>query len=48
MYGQPVQDTYDGVVANTLSLLKGWTLDQRAATLKEEAKAVEVRTLRAF
>jgi hypothetical protein len=37
-YGKPVQDTYDDVVANTLSLLKGWTVDARANKVRSELK----------
>merc|ERR1712046_43102 len=33
-YATPVQDTYDDVVANTLSLLKGWTMDARATKVR--------------
>jgi hypothetical protein len=43
-YGGPIQDTYDGVVGNTLSLLKGWTLDERAARIVVENKIAEETT----
>lgn len=42
-YSGPVQDTYDKVVANTLSLLRGFTLDERTARLREQDKAKEVK-----
>ncbi|KAJ1440875.1 hypothetical protein B484DRAFT_131217 [Ochromonadaceae sp. CCMP2298] len=42
-YGGPVQSTYDRVVHNSLDLLRGMTLDERARRLREQAKAKEVR-----
>jgi hypothetical protein len=39
-YAGPVQDTYSGVVENTLELLKGWTVDERAHRLKDESTAL--------
>ena len=39
-YAGPVQDTYAGVVDNTMELLKGWSLDERAHRLKDETSAL--------
>jgi len=46
-YGGPVQSTYDRVVHNSLDLLRGMTLDERARRLREQAKAKEVKKRKA-
>jgi len=38
-YGEPVQETYNNVVSNTLSLLQSWTADERARRVKQEIQA---------
>jgi hypothetical protein len=40
-----VQDTYDKVVSNTLQLLRGVSLDERASKLNEQFKRTEVEYL---
>jgi hypothetical protein len=46
-YGVPVQNTYDDVVSNTLSLLKGWTVDARANKVRTELKAENTKKTKA-
>mmetsp|Transcript_28932 Transcript_28932/g.29272 ORF Transcript_28932/g.29272 Transcript_28932/m.29272 type:complete len:362 (-) Transcript_28932:16-1101(-) len=41
VYAAPVQDTYDSVVANTLSLLRGVTLDERGEIQNERERQEE-------
>jgi hypothetical protein len=41
----PLQGTYDKIVSNTLNLLRGMSLDERASRLREQYKAREVRLL---
>lgn len=38
-----MQDTYDKVVANTLSLLRGFTLDERTARMREQQQSKETK-----
>ncbi len=40
-----MQDTYDKVVSNTLQLLRGVSLDERASKLNEQFKRTEVEYL---
>ena len=46
-YAVPVQETYDDVVANTLSLLKGWTVDARAEKVRTQLKAEQAKKKKA-
>lgn len=39
VYAQPVQRTFDNAVASSLSILRGFTLDDRAATLQRQYQA---------
>ena len=41
-YAGPVQSTYDQIVTNSLSLLRGMSLDERASKLRDQFKAKEV------
>ena len=41
-YAGPVQATFDDVIANSLSLLRGFTLDERANRIKEHFKVTDV------
>jgi hypothetical protein len=41
-YAGPVQDTYDTIVTNSLSLLRGMSLDERASKLRDQFKSREV------
>ena len=45
-YVVPVTKTFDNVVANNLSLLRGWSLDERARRVQEETKQKEAATRR--
>ncbi len=38
-YGAPIQESFDNVVSNTLTLLKSWTVDERARRIKQEMQA---------
>mmetsp|Transcript_13503 Transcript_13503/g.22525 ORF Transcript_13503/g.22525 Transcript_13503/m.22525 type:complete len:181 (+) Transcript_13503:30-572(+) len=46
-YAGPVQSTYDKIVDNSLQLLRGVTLDERARRLREQYKAREVKKRKA-
>lgn len=46
-YAGPVQDTFDNIVANSLQLLRGATLEERASRVKEHFKVAEVCGLHA-
>jgi hypothetical protein len=41
-YAGPVQSTYDTIVHNSLSLLRGMSLDERASKLRDQYKTREV------
>ena len=41
-YAAPVQQTFDTVVAGTLSVLRGFTLEERAARIKDHFKVADV------
>ena len=41
-YSDPVIETYDNVVSNTLSLLRGWTMDERARLVRSVFKEKDV------
>jgi hypothetical protein len=41
-FAVPMQSTYDKIVENSLGLLRGMSLDERAAQLREQFKAKEV------
>jgi hypothetical protein len=41
-YAGPVQSTYDTIVNNSLSLLRGMSLDERASKLRDQYKTREV------
>jgi hypothetical protein len=43
-YAGPVQSTYDTIVNNSLSLLRGMSLDERASKLRDQYKTREVNT----
>lgn len=43
-YAGPVQSTYDTIVGNSLSLLRGMSLDERASKLRDQFKSREVLT----
>ncbi len=38
-YAGPVQDTYDDVIANSLSLLRNMSLDERVHRMQDDVKA---------
>lgn len=44
-YSRPVQDAYDDVVSNSLSLLRNMTLDERVNRMQESASNKMVRYL---
>jgi hypothetical protein len=44
-YAGPVQQTYDDVIANTLSLLRNLTLDERVHRMQEEVHQKKVWSL---
>lgn len=44
-YGGPIQETYDDVVANTLSLLRNMTLDERVHRMQEAVNQNKVRVV---
>jgi len=46
-YAGPVQSTYDQIVTNSLSLLRGMSLDERASKLRDQFKAKEVKKKKA-
>ena len=41
-----MQSTYDQIVTNSLSLLRGMSLDERASKLRDQHKAKEVSSVR--
>lgn len=41
-YAKPVQFTYDNIVSNNLETLRGFTLDERAARIRDQYKQKEV------
>ena len=47
-YAQPFQETYDDVIANSLSLLRNLTLDERVHRMQEAVHQKKVRTLFVF
>lgn len=44
-YAGPVQSTYDQIVTNSLSLLRGMSLDERASKLRDQHNSKEVRSV---
>lgn len=40
-----MQSTYDKIVENSLALLRGFTLDERASKLRDQSKAREVSAI---
>lgn len=40
-YATPVQNTYDNIVGNTLGILRGFTLEERASKLHDQFKKTE-------
>ena len=44
-YARPVQQAYSNVVANTLSLLRGWSMDEKAKNIREKTKKKEKKAL---
>lgn len=45
MYAQPIQRTFDNAVQSNLSILRGFNLDQRAASLMHQYREESVRWL---
>ena len=41
-YAAPVQETFDNVIATSLSLLRGFTLEERASRIKDHFKVADV------
>ena len=41
-YAAPVQETFDNVIATSLNLLRGATLEERAARIKDHFKVADV------
>lgn len=37
-YAKPVQQAYSNVVSNTLSILRGWTMDEKAKNIRENTE----------
>jgi hypothetical protein len=41
-YAAPVQETFDNVIAGSLNILRGFTLEERARRIKEHFKVADV------
>lgn len=44
-YAAPVQETFDNVIAGSLNVLRGFTLEERARRIKEHFKIADVSCL---